>query len=131
MDSGGADLLRGDACHLLDQRRIARAAQADLVREDDGAQHVVVAVHGVDAVEERNAQTRFFGVLLQAVVQIGPGLQAVAFLGIGIAAAEEGAEREVLDIGRIFERVLLGLGHLADLLVERHLREEGFDLSVV
>jgi hypothetical protein len=69
---------------FLDQRGIARAAQPDIMREDHRAQNVVVPVHGVDAVEQRNLQARFQGALLIAVDQVGPGFQAVAFLGVGI-----------------------------------------------
>ncbi len=92
LDAGGAHFLGGDALHLLHQRRIARAAEADVMREDHRAEDVVVPVHGVDAVEQRDLQARVPGVLLQAVVEVGPGLEAVAFLGVGTAAAENRAE---------------------------------------
>ena len=81
LDSGGANFFGGDSLHLLDERGIARAAEADVVREDHRAQHVVVAVHGVDAVEDRDLQARLLGARLEAVVEVGPGLQGVPFLG--------------------------------------------------
>ena len=56
LDAGGADFLGGDARDLLDQFRIAGAAETDVVGEHHGADHVVVAVHGIDAVEQRNAE---------------------------------------------------------------------------
>ena len=80
MDARGADLFRRDAADFFDQLRIARAAQADVVREDHRAEHVVVAVHGVDAVENRDAEPRLERLLLAAVVGVGPGFEAVARL---------------------------------------------------
>ena len=74
---------------FFDQRGIARGAEADVVREDHGAEHVVMAVYGVDAVEQGNLQPRERGVLLQAVVKIGPGLEAVTLFRIGRTAAED------------------------------------------
>ena len=56
--AGRADLLRGGPLDLLDQVGVARGAQARVVREDRRADHVVVAVHGVDAVDQRDLQPR-------------------------------------------------------------------------
>ena len=131
LDSGGADFFGGDAMHLLDQLGIARAAQADIVREDDRVEHVVVPVHGVDAVEDGNLEPRLLRARLQAVVEVGPGLQAVAFLGVGTAAAEQRADKVILDVGRVLQLVLLGLRHLADLFLQRHPRQQGFGLGIV
>ncbi len=131
LNSRRADLFGGDALHLLDQLRVARAAQADIVREDHRVEHVVVPVYGVDAVEDRDLEPGVPRTRLQTVVEIGPGLQAVAFLGVGTAAAEQRTDEVLLDVGRVLEFVLLGLSHLADLLLERHLRQEGFSLGIV
>src|SRR5260370_32644618 len=79
LNSGGADLLGGDALHLFDQLGIARAAEADVVREDDGVEHVVMPVHGVDTVEDGDLEARVLGARLQAGIDIPPRLPAVAF----------------------------------------------------
>ena len=39
------------------KRRIARTPQADVMREDDRAQHIVMSVHRIDAEENWNSQT--------------------------------------------------------------------------
>src|ERR1035437_3413751 len=67
LNSRGADLFGGDVVYLLDQLGIARAAQPDIVREDDRVEHVVVPVHGVDAVEDGDLEPRIPGARLQAV----------------------------------------------------------------
>ncbi len=130
LNSGGAHLLRGDAGNLFHQRRIARASQADVMREDHRAQHVVVAVERVHAVEQRDAQAAAGGALLNAVVEIGPRLQAVTFFRVGTAAAEHRAERVRLDLGEVLDLVLFGLCHLADFFVERHACQERLDLRI-
>ena len=101
------------------------------MREDDRAQHVVVPVQRVDAVQERNLEARLLRVALIVVVHVGPSLQAVAGLGIRVAAAQQRAEEQVLDVGRILQRANVGLGHLADLLFEGHFGEELLSLRVI
>ena len=54
-DAGGAHLLGGDPADLLDQRRVAGGAEPDVVREDRRADHIAVTVHGVHAVDDRDA----------------------------------------------------------------------------
>ena len=49
---------------FFDQRGVAGCAQADVVREDDVRPNVVVAVDGVDAVEQRDFAGGFFGRVL-------------------------------------------------------------------
>ena len=46
---------------LLDKRRVARRPEPDVVREDRGAGDIVVAVDGVDAVEDRDPEPRLDG----------------------------------------------------------------------
>ena len=130
LDAGGADFLGRDALHLFHQRGVARRAQPDIVREDDRAEHVVVPVHRVDAVQDRNLEPRAPGVLLEPVVEIGPRLKAVAFLGVGRAAAQNGADEIAFDIRRILDVLLIGLGHLPDLFRQRHSRQQWFHLGV-
>ena len=129
VDAGRADFGAVSAADLLDQLRVARGAQADVVRKDHGADHVAVAVHGVDAVEERDLQARLEGMGLDVLVHRAPVLDGVG-LRIRIAAAQHRPEEVLLDVGPVLDEQLIGLGHLADLLVERHLREKGLGLGV-
>ena len=69
LDAGGAHLAGGDLGRLLHQRRVARAAEADVVREHGGPHDVGMAVHGVDAVEDRDLQARAQGVGLVGLVR--------------------------------------------------------------
>ena len=111
-----------------DEIGIARAAEADVVREDHGAEHVAMAVDGVDAVDDGNGEARLERVLLALVVDVGPSFEAIAFLGIGAAAAENRADEILFDVAEVVLDVLeLRLGHLADLFVERHLGDDRFD----
>ena len=130
VDPGRARLFGGDLHDALHQRRVASATQPDVVREDYGAEHVAVPVHGIDAVEQRNAQARLQRVLLKVVVHVGPGFQAVPVVRIGIAAVQNGAEKQGLDVGWIFDVLFVGLRHLADFFVEGHAGQERVDLRV-
>jgi hypothetical protein len=89
VDARRADLHRGDARRLFDEARAARAAEPDVVREDHGAEDVVMAVNSIDAVEQRYGQTRLERARLVVVVHVGPVLEAVPGLGVAVAAAEE------------------------------------------
>src|SRR5581483_4835105 len=84
----GADLLGSDQRRFLYQFRAAAAAETDVVREDGRADHVVVAVHRVNAVNDRDAEARSQRALLKAVIHVGPGDQIIARFRVGIAAAE-------------------------------------------
>ena len=101
------------------------------MREDDRAEHVVVAVDGIHPVEDRDLETRLHRDLLVGVIHVRPGLQAVACLRIRRAPGEERAQEVGLDVLHVGELLLLRLRHLADLLLERHLREERLGLRVV
>src|SRR5205085_12148095 len=89
IDAGGTYFVGGDLADAADEISIARATEADVMREDYGAQHIAVAVDGVDTVDDGNAEARLEGVLLALVVNIGPSVEAVAFLGIRAAAAKD------------------------------------------
>ena len=114
----------GDRADLLDERRVAGRAQADVVREDRRADHVVVAVHRVHAVDQRDLQP---GRLRPQLEAVDMSAQASGVFGVGhrAAAGQQRAERVRRDVGRAVERVALGLGHLADLLLQRHPRTAG------
>ncbi len=129
--AGGADFFGSDARGFLDEVGIAGAAEADVLREASGADDVVVAVDRVNAIDERDFQTRVCGARLITVIHVRPGDEIVAGFGIGIAAAEDGAEAVVGDVVGVLDEELVGLGHLADFFVERHLFEDGESLGVV
>ncbi len=54
VDADQRHFIRRDLADLADQRRVVGRAQADIVREDDGADQVGMAVHGIDAEHQRN-----------------------------------------------------------------------------
>jgi len=103
VDAGGPDFNGSDAGDFFNQFRIACAAQADIVGEYHRADYVVVAMDAVDAVQQGDFQAGFQSVLLAVIIDIGPCLQAVAFLGVGTAAAENRADKIGLDIRYLFE----------------------------
>ncbi len=130
VDGGGPHLLRGEAPDLFDQGGVAGGAQADVVREDDRPQHVVVAMHRVHAVEERDPQARLRGVGLIALDHLGPVLEAVR-PGIRVPAGQDRAQEVGLDVPFLGQELLVGLRHLAELLFEGHRPEEGPDRAVL
>ena len=115
----------GDPPDPLDQIRIARRAQPDVVGEDRGAEHVGVAVNGVHAVEWRNRQV--VRVLLHRrhpvrVVHRHPvGRPVVA--RTRSAAAQHRTDVVPLHLLRTGVEPLR-LRHLPDLLIKAHAREE-------
>src|SRR5207344_1991338 len=58
IDAGPGDLDRGRSPDRLDEPRVARAPESDRMREDRGLRDAVVAVNRVDAVRERDPETR-------------------------------------------------------------------------
>ena len=69
---------------------------------------------------------------MAGVVSVGPGFEAVAVFRIGTAAAEHRTDVVLLDVVQMIHEVAqLGLRHLADLLLERHLLDERPNLFVV
>ena len=60
----------------------------------------------------------------QRVDRLLPVAHAVAGRRIRVAAAQDGAQEIALDVVLVLELAELGLSHLAELLVERHLREQ-------
>ena len=108
---------------LLCERGVVRRADPHVLRKHRGASHVVVAVHGVDAVQDRDPEARPECGVLVALDHVVPGLRRVG-IRIAATAAQDRADVEGGRRPRI-DRVLLDLCHLADLLVERHLAEQG------
>src|SRR6185295_673201 len=77
IDSGGAHLLGSDARGLLNERGVAGTSHSDLVREEDGSEHIVVPMHSIHAVKDRNAEASLERLLLEAVIEVSPGLEAI------------------------------------------------------
>ncbi len=131
VDAAGAQLLRGDLADLPDQVRIARIAQRGVLRKQGAADQVVVAVHRVDAEQHRNRQAPGGGVHRGAIERVGQllpllrrgGLLAVRF---GVAAGQDRAEAIFAHVLRR-HRLDVGLDHLADLVLHRHLRQQRVD----
>ncbi len=122
---GGVHLERGRAAHLLREGRIIRGTEPDVVREDRRAFDVVVPMHGVHAIQHRDAETGPERGLLVRLDHVVPGLRGVG--GRDAAAAAEDRPKADLARRRRVDRILLDLGHLADLLVERHFAQQGCD----
>jgi hypothetical protein len=61
VDARAADLFGGGSGDVLDEARVSGGPEADVVREDGRALDVVVPVHGVDAVHDRDPQRRAQG----------------------------------------------------------------------
>ncbi len=61
VDAGSPHLNGSDAIDPLYQRRIARHSEPDVVRKNNGALYVAVAMHRVDTIQQRNAQPRAQG----------------------------------------------------------------------
>jgi hypothetical protein len=74
-------------------------------------------MHGVDAVEQRNAEPSLGRMVLNAGGEIRPCFAAVSGLRVGIAAAQDGAEEVGFNVRWILQKHLVGLGHLADFFI--------------
>ena len=68
---------------------------------------------------------------MAAFVQGRPGFGAVAIGRVSVAAAQHGADTKLRNFAKVFEVCGLGLRHLADFFVERHLRDDGLGLGIV
>jgi len=77
VDAGCANFFRRYARRLLHQPRVARAPQPNIVGKYNCAQHIVVSVHGIDAVQKRNCQTSLQSAGLIAIIHVGPGIKTV------------------------------------------------------
>ena len=95
-----------------------------------GPGDAVVAVDGVNPVEQRNFQPRLERPGLKLVARFQPGLGRV-FGRLGIAPAQDRAESVLLHVRMVGDGLQIGLHHLADFLVQSHLREKFSRLQVV
>ena len=118
-DAGRARLGRRDPSLLVGQRRVVGGADPDVVREERRAGEVVVAVHGVDAVDHRDLQRCCERLPLVPVDHVGPCLRRVRRRHRA-AAGQQRAEPVLGDVGAVADRGALGLRHLPDLVGQRH-----------
>ena len=129
-DAAGTRGFRGGRADFLHQLRVARRAQADVVREQGGAEHVVVAMDGVRAPHDRHLDRHVGGHrgLVVALRQRQPFGRLGMLVPIRPAAAAVEHRTEVIALD-VFRRgaLDLGLGHLADLLRQRHLADDVTD----
>src|SRR5688500_19471036 len=75
-NSGGASFECGDLRGALHQFRIERCRHADLLREKRRVLDVVGAVNRVDAVDHRNAKSRFLGCRLDLTDDFVPPIRS-------------------------------------------------------
>ncbi len=122
LNAGALDFLGGDAFGFFNEGRVVRGAEADVMWENHRAENVVVAVNGIDAVEERNFQARLQRHRAEFSHGFQPRLGAIIG-GIGTAAAQHRSEEIFLNIRLILQRGHIDLHHLADFFVESHFGE--------
>ena len=91
-------LLGDGARHLFDQRRVARGAEADVVREHGRAVDGARAVHDVEAVDDRDLEAARKRCLAEAVNHVGPASRGV-LRRRRAALAVDGTDAEVGDVG--------------------------------
>jgi hypothetical protein len=98
--------------------------------KNHGAQDIVMAVNGIDAVEQRDFKAGFQRPGLQFIARIQPALRGI-HRRFGAAAAQDGAEGVFLDVGVVAHTTEIGLHHLADFFVEGHLGQQSGGWKVV
>ena len=76
-DAGCAHLLGGRLADFPQERGVTSGTEADVVREDRGAEDVAVAVDGIDAVDDGNAEARAECLFLERVDHVDPGLRRI------------------------------------------------------
>ncbi len=141
LHAGDAGFGSGDFADLLDQVRVARCAQADVVRKQRGTDDVALAVHRIDAEDDRNRVAALGGVhrrLIERVGQLQPFGRAGVVLAarIGIAAGQHRADTVLAHVvrGHAGDIALDGLGnllfhahlghHIGDALLQRRVLRE-------
>ena len=131
-DARRSDLFCGrstDACH---QCRIMRCAEPDVVGEKRRAVDIAVAVHRVGAPDDRYLDRHVgrHGCAVEFVRQFQPVLDTGVHVHArpGAAAIEDRTDVVAAYVIRS-DRADIGLGHLPDLLLQRHSRDDRSDAS--
>ena len=127
-DARPGDFRRRRPADAADEIGIMGRAKADIVREDGGARHIAVPVHGVHAEEDGDARPGLERGGAIVLDQLRPGGRIRAFVAIGaaIAAREDGAEWIAGKVGGR-HGTDVALHHLADLLFDGHAGKQGGD----
>ncbi len=118
----------GGPSDLLGQLGVARAAHADVVREDGGALHQGIAVDRICAPDDGDAQARTKGSGLNRSDQFDPILGRVG-LRQRRSAVEHRSNVQLAHVVGVLGQLPVDLDHLPDLLVERHLAEQLLDVG--
>ena len=117
-DTGRGCFDRGGAPDSLDEVRVSRGPEADVMREYRRVLQGIVSVHGVDSVDDRDLKPGGKRRVLERVDHGAPTLARVVGWGRA-AAAQYAAETEAPDlVGR--KPVHRELGHLPNLLAQGH-----------
>ena len=121
----------GGRLAVVDQCGVGGRAHADAVRENLGAEHIVVAMHRVVAIDDRDMQPRILDRVLLQGIDIGrPAIRNIR-AGNVTAPREQGAgaigDQRLLHPGLGKRKVRVDLDHLPDFLADVHLSEQGVD----
>ena len=87
-------------------------------------------VHGVNAVKQGNPRPRFERSRLVTVIEIGPRLQVITGLRVGIAAAQKRSEVVSFNVVKAFQKHLVRLCHLPHFFFERQRGEKSSNLGI-
>src|SRR5260370_42685286 len=96
VDVGGQQLAGRDAPNSLHKIRVARGAEADVVRKDGGSTQVAVAMSRIHAVEKWNAKPALERFGLDPADHLRPRRRIVR-CGVASAATEPGTNAELAD----------------------------------
>ncbi|MNV48688.1 hypothetical protein D3C71_1406070 [compost metagenome] len=128
LHAGCTGFQRGDFSDPAQQLRVAGRAQADVVREQGGADDVALSVHGINAEHDWNCLAALRGIhggLVERIGQCQPfgGRGVVAATGIGVAA---GQDRTQPISAHVFRRDAgdIALHQLPDFFLHRHRRHQ-------
>ena len=125
-----ADLLRGRAGDPAHQAGVARGAEADVVREERGAEHVAVPVDRVDPQHDGNLHRAVGGerCVPEGVGEREPGGRRGVLVVVrpGPATVQHRSDVILADLSR-GDALDLRLRHLAHLLGEAHARDHRGD----
>ena len=129
--AGGARLDGGDIADLAHQFRVAHRAQADVVREQGGANDIALPMDRIDAVQDRDGLAALRGIHRRLVerVRLREPLRrrgVVLAAGIGIAAGQHRTKPVLAHVVR-GDAGDIALHQLADLFFHRHRGEQCFD----
>lgn len=123
VDASGANLERRRLADPTRELSVPGGAETDVVGEHGGAVDVVVAVDGVGAVEDGDAEAGGEGEALHAVDHGGPVGGGGSLAGRASPGVEDAARPEVREGARRRDGAL-DLGHLRRLLTQRHAAQQ-------